>query len=217
MPRSLRIQSTAKPKSNLPGIHRLAAIFHLPGTGGPLRDHLEHGLDVEPGALDRNGSPSASPCTRPAMQIWFIILVSWPEPEGPSRRQAPGKGHDDGFSLRIGLGIAAAHHGELTPFSAPAWPPETGASMKAMPLRFAASAWSSRATSAEAVVLSDENRAGLHAVERTIRADRHGAKVVIIADAGKDEVLAGCGLFGVFIAVPPCWVAHASAFAKVRL
>ena len=40
-----------------------------------------------------------------------------------------------------------------TPFSAPAWPPETGASMNLKPLALAASA-SSRASSAEAVVLS---------------------------------------------------------------
>ena len=40
-----------------------------------------------------------------------------------------------------------------TPFSAPAWPPETGASMKSKP-RFFASAWSSRAISADAVVWS---------------------------------------------------------------
>ena len=40
-----------------------------------------------------------------------------------------------------------------TPFSAPAWPPETGASTKAAPFAAAASA-SSRATAAEAVVWS---------------------------------------------------------------
>ena len=40
-----------------------------------------------------------------------------------------------------------------TPFSAPAWPPETGASRKPKP-RAAAFSASSRATSAEAVVLS---------------------------------------------------------------
>jgi hypothetical protein len=40
-----------------------------------------------------------------------------------------------------------------TPFSAPDWPPETGASMQPMP-RSAPAAWSSRATAAEAVVLS---------------------------------------------------------------
>ena len=29
--------------------------------------------------------PSESPCTSPAMQIWLTILVSWPDPAGPSR------------------------------------------------------------------------------------------------------------------------------------
>ena len=27
--------------------------------------------------------PSDSPCTMPAMQIWFTILVSWPAPAWP--------------------------------------------------------------------------------------------------------------------------------------
>ena len=29
--------------------------------------------------------PSDSPWSKPAMQIWFTILVSWPEPTGPTR------------------------------------------------------------------------------------------------------------------------------------
>ena len=29
--------------------------------------------------------PSESAWTRPAMQIWFTILVSWPAPAGPIR------------------------------------------------------------------------------------------------------------------------------------
>jgi hypothetical protein len=51
-----------------------------------------------------------------------------------------------------------------TPFSAPAWPPDTGASIKPQP--FAAAACSSRATSAEAVVLSMKIAPGLSCRER---------------------------------------------------
>ena len=93
IPRSLRIQSTAKPKSNLSASMVLPAVLHLPGPGGPLGDHLEHRLAVEP-ALLAKAIPSDSPCTSPAMQIWLTILVSCPAPAGPMRRQARGVGHD---------------------------------------------------------------------------------------------------------------------------
>ena len=36
-------------------------------------------------------TPSDRPWTRPAMQIWLTILVSWPEPTGPISRQARAK------------------------------------------------------------------------------------------------------------------------------
>ena len=64
MARSLRIQSTAKPKSNLPCVHGLAAVLHLPRAGGALGDHVEHRLDVEPGLLaemDALGEPLHEP------------------------------------------------------------------------------------------------------------------------------------------------------------
>ncbi len=60
MPRSLRIQSMAKPKSYLPCVHRLVAVLHLPGAGRALGDDLDDLLDVEAGALaemDAFGQP----------------------------------------------------------------------------------------------------------------------------------------------------------------
>ena len=43
--------------------------------------------------------PSDSPCTRPAMQIWLIILVSWPEPAGPISPTMRAKASITGFAL----------------------------------------------------------------------------------------------------------------------
>src|SRR3546814_15195228 len=86
------------------------------------------------------------------MQIWFTILVSWPAPLGPIRVTARAKVSITGRARSKGSG-SPPHMTVRVPFSAPAWPPETGASMKAMPRSLPAAA-SSRATSAEAVVLS---------------------------------------------------------------
>ena len=75
------------------------------------------------------------------------------------------------------------------PFSAPAWPPDTGASRKSKPSAVAA-ACSSRAISAEAVVWSTNRVPFPIAGKCAIGAERHFAQVVVVADAGKDDVLA---------------------------
>src|ERR1700730_1920569 len=51
--------------------------------------------------------PSARPSTRPAMQFWLTIFVSWPEPLAH-----PGVGRDDRLGAGIGVLGAAAHHGQ---------------------------------------------------------------------------------------------------------
>ena len=70
------------------------------------------------------------------------------------------------------------------PFSAPAWPPDTGASTNPRP-RAAHSAASSRATVAEAVVWSTNVAPGLHRLDRR---RRHLADVVVVADAHHHEL-----------------------------
>ena len=86
------------------------------------------------------------------MQIWFTILVSWPFPAGPMwvtlRAYASITGRARAKSASSPPTITVS-----TPFSAPACPPETGASRKPTP-RSLAAAWTSRATTAESVVLS---------------------------------------------------------------
>ncbi len=84
------------------------------------------------------------------MQTWFTIFVSWPAPGPPISVTARA------YVASTGSAYAYASASPPTmivslPFSAPAWPPDTGASRKATP-RAAAAACMSRATSAEAVV-----------------------------------------------------------------
>ena len=69
----------------------------------------------------------------PAMHIWFIILVIWPEPDGPIRVIALAKDIATGFALSNGP-WSPPHITVSWPFSAPAWPPDTGASMKSTPI-----------------------------------------------------------------------------------
>ena len=105
-----------------------------------------------------------------------------------------------------------------TPFSAPAWPPETGASMKPKPLSLAAAS-SSRATSAEAVVWSTKMAPLRHALRRRRPAPSVDlAQVVVVADAGEDDLLALGGLARASRRrAPPCSDTQSSALAAVRL
>jgi hypothetical protein len=77
----LRIQSTAKPKSNLPAFMVLPRFSICQDRPRPWRSP-QHRLDIEAGALGEMDG-LGQPWTRPAMQIWLTILVSWPEPAGP--------------------------------------------------------------------------------------------------------------------------------------
>ncbi len=65
-------------------VHGAGAVFHLPRPGRALGDNRDKLLDIEARFLAEM-MPSARPCTRPAMQIWFTIFASWPEPTGPIR------------------------------------------------------------------------------------------------------------------------------------
>ena len=86
MPRSLRIQSTAKPKSNRPSA--IAAwrfcICQLPAA--PWLITSTTFSTSSPDFLAK-ASDSDSAWTSPAMAIWLHILVIWPAPTSPMRRQ----------------------------------------------------------------------------------------------------------------------------------
>ena len=87
MPRSLRIQSTAKPKSNLPWFMVLPRFSICHELAAPLEITSSTASMSSPACLPK-WMPSARPCTTPAMQIWLTILVSWPDPAGPRSRLA---------------------------------------------------------------------------------------------------------------------------------
>ncbi len=101
---------------------------------------------------------SLRPCTRPAIQIWFTILASWPAPLAPSNVKA----RENAWATGCAASKAAWSPPHITvsrPFCAPAWPPDTGASTKLSP-RFLAAVYNSRATLAEAVVWSTNTAPG---------------------------------------------------------
>jgi hypothetical protein len=96
MERSLRIQSTAKPKSNLPAAHGLIAISSICQTALRLGDGLDHRIDVEPGLLGEVNA-FGEPLHETGDADLVDHLVSWPAPAGPSslhmraRRRSPSR------------------------------------------------------------------------------------------------------------------------------
>ena len=84
----------------------------------------------------RNGCLPTRPCTSPAMQIWLTILASWPG-AGGAQQVARRARRPRSPARRARTAPASPPHITVsTPFSAPAWPPETGASMKSKPRFF---------------------------------------------------------------------------------
>ncbi|MNS99975.1 hypothetical protein D3C72_1343920 [compost metagenome] len=92
------------------------------------------------------------------MAIWLTIFASWPAPLSPSSVTARAKASATG-RIRSNTAASPPHITVSAPFCAPAWPPDTGASMKCRP-RACAAFESSRATSAEAVVWSTSTAPG---------------------------------------------------------
>jgi hypothetical protein len=63
---------------------RLMTVAQLPRLGGAFRNGLDNRVDVQAGFFAKC-IPSANGSTRPAMQIWFTVLVSCPDPAVPNR------------------------------------------------------------------------------------------------------------------------------------
>ena len=63
----------------------------------------------------------------------------------------------------------------------------------------------------------DDDRAFARAGEHAVLTEHHFAQVVVVADAGHDEILAFGRLFGVGTLLPPNCATHLSALAAVRL
>jgi hypothetical protein len=77
-----------------------------------------------------------------------------------------------------------------------------------------AAARNSRATSAEAVVLSMKIAPDFTPANAPSFADGDGAQIIVIADAGKDEVGAFCGVPSESAIAPPNSPTHFCALAR---
>ncbi len=86
MARSLRIQTTAKPKSKRSSSIVSARWSICQDWAAPCEITSTTRFPSSP-ARSAKARPSARPSTSPAMQIWFTILVSWPAPVSPMRTQ----------------------------------------------------------------------------------------------------------------------------------
>ena len=90
-PRSLRIQSTAKPKSNSPSsiVGQRLTICQLCAAPPEIASNTLSGSSPAGWA---KWIASERPWTTPAMQIWLTILVSWPLPGRADMDDARGIG-----------------------------------------------------------------------------------------------------------------------------
>ena len=113
MPRSLRIHSTAKPKSNSPRAIVAARFSICQLCAAPWRMTSTTASGSSP-ARAAKLMPSARPWTMPAMQIWLTILVSCPAPARPISDVALAYDcHHRLDELVERLVVGAAHHREL--------------------------------------------------------------------------------------------------------
>ena len=151
----------------------------------------------------------------PAMHIWFIILVTWPAPGGPISVTALEKASATGLALSNGA-CSPPHMTVSWPFSAPAWPPDTGASMKSMP-RFLPWAWSSRAMSAEAVVLSKKIVPLPMPAKAPLSPSTTERRSSSLPTQQNTISRPAAASLGVLAAAPLCFWVQASAVEKVRL
>ena len=148
------------------------------------------------------------------MQIWLTILVSWPEPDRSHQADHARIGRRSPASpcrsrLRRLRTSPSARRFRRLPGRR-----RRGRRGSRRP-RSAALSASSRATSADAVVLSMKIAPRSMAEQGAVGADRHRAQVVVIADASEDEVRARRQPRPAWRpSLPPCSAAHASALAR---
>ena len=151
------------------------------------------------------------------MAIWLTILASWPEPLGPSSVTACANAPATG-AIVSKVACVPPHITVSMPFTAPAWPPDTGASMKPRPFE-AASAASSRAMSADAVVWSTKIApafmpAKAPEMPSPTTTERRSSSLPTQANTMSAPAAAAAG---VAADAPPYSATHCAAFAAVRL
>ena len=210
----MRIQSTAKPKSNLASTMVGPRLSICQLCAAPLPITPSTAFMSSP-ARSPKAIASASPCTSPAMAIWLTILASWPAPFGPSSVTALANAIATG--LMVSKAAASPPHITVSaPLMAPRLPPETGASMNFRP-RLSASAPSSRATSAEAVVWSTKIAPGFMPAKAPPSPSTTERRSSSLPTQAKTMSAPCAASRGVAALRPPNSAAQAVAFAALRL
>ena len=137
MPRSLRIQSTAKPKSNLPSFMVFQRLSICQDCAAPL-EMVSITLRMSRPAFCAKARPSETPCTVTATHDLVDHLGELAGARGADQRAPCGRSCRSP-AWRLSKGAWSPPTITVSaPFSAPAWPPETGASRKSKPLALAA-------------------------------------------------------------------------------
>ena len=113
----MRIQFTAKPKSNFPRAHGFVAVVHLPRLRRALADDFDGGTRIEPRALGEMETLGQS-LNEPGNAD---LIDHFGELARPRRSHQPaglGIGKDDPFGPPVIVRFTAAHDAERTCFGA---------------------------------------------------------------------------------------------------
>ena len=146
--------------------------------------------------------PSASPCTRPGDADLVDHLGELAGAR--AARSACTCAHRRRSPSRRGRNGSASppHITVSTPFSAPAWPPDTGASTKSKPRFFALGVELARDLGRGGGVI-DEHRALLHAGEGAVCAERTSRRSLSLPTHIITKSWPSAASFGVAAALPP--------------
>ena len=174
-----------KPELEFARIHRLPAVFHLPGLRGTLGDRIHDSRHIEAGRfaeVDRLGEALNQPCNRD--------LIDHLGELAGTRRPDPvhhlGKMRNDRLGPLKRCFIAAGHDGKLAIFS-PRLPPRNGCVQKMKSSRCSCCSQLSGNISRSRCIVH-ENRTLPHRSESPIGSDCDSAQIVIIANTAKHEV-----------------------------
>jgi hypothetical protein len=134
------------------------------------------------------------------MQIWLTILASWPAPADRAGGRMRAIGGDHRLGAGVGVFLAAAHHGEHAVLRAGLSARDRRVDEAEPELAAAACEFARDLGGGRGVVDEDPRPSPCRRKRRPFpRGD--GAQVVVVADAGEDEVLS---LRRPARGVPPC-------------
>src|SRR5215472_10203015 len=170
----------------LAGRHGLVTVFHLPGLRRSLGDGGDQLLDIEVGALGKMQRLGES-LHEPGDADLVTHLGELAGAGGAHQVAGTRIGRDNLFSSPKWLRVAAAHHGERAVFRSGLATRHRGINGIEAALAGGGIEFAGDLGGCGRVI--DEHRAFCNAMKGAIRPEHNLAHIVVVADAGHDEIL----------------------------